>query len=426
MQFHYALVDDLMTGPEFEAKVEEQITACGDLIDEQTAAMLVVRDAGRQHQKIRDLAGRSSLVLFFGRLLAVTPPHTFKRKDESEGLVSTMTVGDESGRAEVTLWDERAEGAAELEVGDVFEIIAKRSERRAGEFTLLAMQKAACEIRCQAPQPVQEGEDAPPELVVRLLAREEPRTFSRRDGTTGEMVGALIGTEEGTARLVCWYPPLLDGFSAGEVVRLVGATRNRRSERPEYLISEAGEITATDQEVTVPLTPLSALVPDQTFSVTGTVRAIQPAREFVTRNGIRSWVRNLILGDQETEVPVVLWGDHALQGISVGEDLHMYHLSARNGRSGSLELSASWGSVVVTPVPPPKEVTLSGTVVVTGAGIFLDTGEGRYLLTDRAPHGHEVEVTGVLQGSRLTPVSTRLLIPDYAAVKERIRRLIDE
>ncbi len=426
MQFHYALVDDLMTGPEFEAKVEAQITACGDLIDEQTAAMLVVRDAGRQHLKIRDLAGRSSLVLFFARLLSVTPPHTFTRKDGSEGMVSTMTVGDESGRAEVMLWDERAEGAVELEVGEVFEIIAKRSERRAGEFTLMALQKAACEIRCQVPQPVQEGEDAPPELVVRLLALEQPRTFSRRDGTTGEMVGALIGTEAGTARLVCWYPPLLDGFSAGEAIKLVGATRNRRSERPEYLISETGEITATDQEVTVPLTPLSALVPDQIFSVSGTVRAIQPAREFVTRNGDRSWVRNLIIGDLETEVPVVLWGDHALLGISVGEVLSLYHLSARNGRSGSLELSAGWGSVVVTPAPPPEEVTLSGTVIVTGAGTFLDTDDGRYLLTDGAPHGREVEMTGVLQGYRLTPVSTRLLVPDYAAVKEQIKRLIDD
>jgi len=290
----------------------------------------------------------------------------------------------------------------------------------------MALQKAACEIRCQVPQPVQEGEDAPPELVVRLLALEQPRTFSRRDGTTGEMVGALIGTEAGTARLVCWYPPLLDGFSAGEAIKLVGATRNRRSERPEYLISETGEITATDQEVTVPMTPLSALVPDQTFSVSGTVRAIQPAREFVTRNGDRSWVRNLIIGDQETEVPVVLWGDHALLGISVGEDLSLYHLSARNGRSGSLELSAGWGSVIVTPAPPPEEVTLSGTVIVTGAGTFLDTDDGRYLLTDGAPHGREVEMTGVLQGYRLTPVSTRLLVPDYTAVKERIKRLIDD
>jgi replication factor A1 len=287
------------------------------------------------------------------------------------------------------------------------------------------MQRAACEIRCQAPQPVQEGEDAPPEMVVRLLALEEPRTFSRRDGTTGEMVGALIGTDQGTARLVCWYPPLLDGFTAGEVVRLVGATRNRRSERTEYLISETGEITATDQEVIVPLTPLPALVPDGTFSVSGTVRAIQPAREFMTRNGERSWVRNLILGDQETEVPVVLWGEHALQGISVGEDLHLYHMACRTGRSGSLELSAGWGSVVVTPAPPPEEVTLQGTVVVTRAGTFLDTRDGRYLLTDGAPHGRELEVTGVLSGYRLTPVETRLLVPDPAAVKERLQRLID-
>jgi len=34
VQFHYALVDDLLTREEFERRVEEKMEACGDLVDE--------------------------------------------------------------------------------------------------------------------------------------------------------------------------------------------------------------------------------------------------------------------------------------------------------------------------------------------------------------------------------------------------------
>ncbi len=44
--FHYALVDDLISQEEFERRVEEKIEECGDLLDEPTAAMLVVGALG--------------------------------------------------------------------------------------------------------------------------------------------------------------------------------------------------------------------------------------------------------------------------------------------------------------------------------------------------------------------------------------------
>ena len=47
--FHYALVDDLISQEEFERRVEAKIEECGDLLDEPTAAMLVVGALGRQH-----------------------------------------------------------------------------------------------------------------------------------------------------------------------------------------------------------------------------------------------------------------------------------------------------------------------------------------------------------------------------------------
>ncbi len=94
MLFHYALVDDLISKEEFERRVETKIGECGDLVDEPTAAMLVVGELGRQHVKIRGLAGKSSLFSFFGKVIDKTEPREFDRKDGEKGWVATLLAGD--------------------------------------------------------------------------------------------------------------------------------------------------------------------------------------------------------------------------------------------------------------------------------------------------------------------------------------------
>ncbi len=64
------------------------------------------------------------------------------------------------------------------------------------EIYALALRKAGCEITCSLPAKGVTGESLstkPVDLDAMLLAREEPRTFNRRDGTTGEMMEAVIG-----------------------------------------------------------------------------------------------------------------------------------------------------------------------------------------------------------------------------------------
>jgi len=50
VQFHYALVDDLISREEFERRAEAKMQDCGDLIDDVTAAMLVVQQQPRSRQ----------------------------------------------------------------------------------------------------------------------------------------------------------------------------------------------------------------------------------------------------------------------------------------------------------------------------------------------------------------------------------------
>ena len=146
MQFHYALVDDLFTREEFERRVEEKMEACGDLVDEVTAAMMVVQDSGRHHVKIKDLSGKSSLFSFFGKVIAQNPPHEFERPGGEKGLVTSIILGDETGQVRAILWDEKAGAAREIEIGEVLEVIGKHPNRATNEITVMAMRQSMVEI----------------------------------------------------------------------------------------------------------------------------------------------------------------------------------------------------------------------------------------------------------------------------------------
>ncbi len=423
MRFHYALVDDLIGEAEFEERVEAKAEACGGLVDEPTAAMLVVGDLGRAHRKVQDLFGKASLVCFFGRVLAISEPRTFVRADGEEGRIATVTLGDETGRVETALFDEKADAVAEIAVGEVLEVIARPSPRRPGDVTALALQKAGCEVDCQVPPSVSAtpAADRAVELRVRVLTLRPPRTFVRRDGTPGTMTGALVGNDEGVFRLVAWQPGLLEGIGPGDTIRITNAQPSRRSDRSEYSIDEGSAIERISDAIEVPATPLDALPGEGTVSVRGTIASLQPPRQFVARSGEPSWVRNIGLADASGTAPVVLWGENALLPLAVGDELEVYGATAKPGRYGDLEVSAGWSAAVVLPAADEIGIAIEGTVLATPAGLFIDDGVDRYLLAaDTYRMGDELRIVGRLAGNRLTPEAVAPASPDPDAVRRRL------
>ena len=81
----------------------------------------------------------------------------------------------------------------------------------------------------------------PVDLDAVLLSIGPPRAFTKRDGSTGEMAEAVIGDNEGTARLVAWVPELLAECSPGMTVHIANArTDNRPEEGARHQFAEKG------------------------------------------------------------------------------------------------------------------------------------------------------------------------------------------
>lgn len=423
MKFHYLLVDDLLPKEEFERRVEEKVAESGDLLDDRTAAMLVVKDLGRSHIRISDLAAAPSLACFFAKVLSVGEPREIERPDGTPGIVANVTVGDETGRARLTLWDEKAAGVSEIEAGDVLEILGRPKGRgKVPDVTAVAVQEAACEITCE------EIADAPvpgpaSDLEVRVISVENPRTFKRRDGTPGEMVEAVVGNENGVFRLVAWAPAVLLGVEPGENVVIRGAVARDSDRGIEYSLGEAASIMRSDREIVLPVNTVADVEEGGSYSLTGTVLSVQPPHSFTTRNGRQSSVRNLVVADDTGEIPAVIWGEKADEHLVPGDRIEVYNAAAKRGRYGDLEVHLSWGSALAVLGEEEKEVEVEGTIVATRQGTSLDTGDACYLLAEPLPVGYVVRARGTVHRGVISLSSLEAVTPDQEGLHRRLDRI---
>lgn len=86
--------------------------------------------------RVEDLSLGASDVDLVGQVLDTDSIRTFDRDDGSEGRVANLTVGDETGRVRVTLWDDKADLAEEFEAGEVVEVGDGYVRERDGDLEL--------------------------------------------------------------------------------------------------------------------------------------------------------------------------------------------------------------------------------------------------------------------------------------------------
>jgi replication factor A1 len=260
------------------------------------------------------------------------------------------------------------------------------------------------------------------DLKVRVLEIGKIRTFTRKDGSDGRMVEAVIGNPEGTSRLVCWKPGLLDGVEAGSSVRIRGAILSPQRDGEEYQLDEKGEVIPLDGDIEVPLTDIGR-VPESGFtSVQGVIRSAGRRRDFTSRQGRPSSVRNLIVSGGSGEIPLVLWGEKAALDIAEGDIVTLYRVQVRKGRNGLCELHAGRGTAVVLPAGRAEPVDLEGTVIPTATGPCLEVAGECHPVGGDLPLGRVVRVRGTQVRRTILPAEVEVREPDPAGARDRLAR----
>jgi len=160
---------------------------------------------------VADLSLGISDVNLVGEVLSTEDVRTFDRDDGSEGRVSNLVVGDETGRVRVTLWDDQAETALELDAGEVVEVVDGYVRERDGSLELHVGDRGAvdpvdADVAFEPDaEPIDSLElDDVADIAGVVRSADPKRTFDRDDGSEGQVRNVRVQDDTGDIRVAMW------------------------------------------------------------------------------------------------------------------------------------------------------------------------------------------------------------------------------
>ncbi|MFB6300842.1 MAG: single-stranded DNA binding protein [Halobacteriales archaeon] len=176
---------------------------------------------------IEELALGRSNVNLRGKVLATESVRTFDRDDGSEGRVSNLVLGDETGRIRVTLWDEMADRVETITDGQSIEVVDGYVRERDGDLELHVGDRGTIEELEEDVAYVPDSTsieavemDETVDLVGVVRSVDPKRTFDRDDGSEGQVRNIRLQDDTGDIRVALWGEKADQEVAPGDRVQL--------------------------------------------------------------------------------------------------------------------------------------------------------------------------------------------------------------
>lgn len=165
----------------------------------------------KDNEMIADLVAGLNAVEISGVILDVGPVRTFSKRDGSVGKVSNITIGDETGRVRVTLWDDMAEKAVDFVSGDVVDITNGYTRERYGRLEVHVGSRGSLLKGGQSIEfveqiiPISEVKSDVPCTVKGVIENVGSlREFTRNNGSAGQVRNIVLKDDTGEIRAALW------------------------------------------------------------------------------------------------------------------------------------------------------------------------------------------------------------------------------
>jgi len=346
-----------LTPEEFRSKVEIKFTEMNGLCDSKTAALLVASEFGMNETvKIKDMTADKANIVFIAKVTSIGDIKEFSRDNDSMGRVVNLNLADDTGSIRAALWDEACDlvKIGDIKMGQTLKVkgYVKQGQRgieiNVGKGGGIEHIEKEVNVNIK-PQKINEIKAGMTGLNVlgKVLDLGKVRTFSRKDGNSGKVANITIGDDTGKIRVTLWDAKAENpGVNVGEIVEVMNAyaRENAFSNSTELQLGSGGGIAKSSAEVNYnePLTPISDIGINASYSVAGHVSGIDDIREFDRPDGTKSKVSNIYISDNSGRIKVALWAEHAdlINEIEIGSEICIVDAFAKSGRNEEVELSA--------------------------------------------------------------------------------------
>jgi replication factor A1 len=194
--------------------------------------------------KINEIKAGMNGLNVLGKILDIGKVRTFARKDGTTGKVTNITIGDETGKIRVTLWDAKAESPG-VNAGDIVEIMnAYARENTFSNSTELQLgsgggiAKSSSVVNYSEPiTPISDiGINSAYSVSGHVSGIDEIREFDRPDGTKSKVSNIYISDNTGRIKVALWgeHAELVNELDIGSEIRIVDAyAKSGRNEEVE-------------------------------------------------------------------------------------------------------------------------------------------------------------------------------------------------
>ncbi|SNZ12078.1 replication factor A1 [Natronoarchaeum philippinense] len=328
--------------------------------DEDAEVEVAITDTYR----VEDLSLGLSDVDLAGLVLDTEPVRTFDRDDGSEGKVANLVLGDPTGKIRITMWDERADRAEEIEPGTSVEVVDGYVRERDGSLELHVGDRGAVE---EIDEEIEYEPDRTPietleigqtvDLAGVVRSADPKRTFDRDDGSEGQVRNIRVQDDSGDIRVALW------------------------GDKADKEIAPGDEVALADVEI-------QDGWQDDLEASAGWQSTVTVLDDADLGGGAGGGAETADSGADQT-----LGSFEDADGGSADSD------SSSASGDGAAAVAASGGAALAE----GEQTEFTGTVVQAGEPVVLDDGEETISVeTDADVHlGQEVTARGVLQDGRL-------------------------
>ena len=241
----YEKIKDLKTKEEFEEEIKKIIQEYDNLLDEDTAALLLVDKLGRNDSitKISDLEPGMECTIT-GTVTEIGEIREFNKKNGGTGFVTNLVLKDDAGTCKLALWhgdvglvkDGKIKNGTELKIVNGY---VKKGyygiEINVGRWGLLEITSNGKKEK------IFEKEN---KVSGTLIETKPSKAFFKDNGEFGFVTDIKVETQKGPKQITLWDDKVKDiqNYKKGEKIQLENLVTKDRNGKKETHLNRNGKI----------------------------------------------------------------------------------------------------------------------------------------------------------------------------------------
>ncbi len=244
------LIEDLKTKKDFEKEINTRYKKHDELIDKDTIAYLIVDELGRNTHSItaiRDLAADGEYTVV-GKVLSISDPKTFIRKNGSPGKVINLEIADETATCRLVLWNGDIDSIKnkEIQLGTTVKVINGYTKRgyqgnieiNLGRWGLLDIEPADSSSK------ENQQKQSTDHITGVLVHKDATKAFFKDDGEFGFMTTITLKEHHIQKEIILWDRNVKDiqSYHLGDTITLKNVMKKWNNGKTEFHVQQNGSV----------------------------------------------------------------------------------------------------------------------------------------------------------------------------------------